>query len=444
MLAVKREGPVKITKKTIESYWPRRAAGQRIVIQDNECRGLSLIVNAHSMTWTYSWKPPGVNAETGRRFSSTSLALGNTVTHTPDQARNAANLMKGQAKGGADLAKVRRDNGKALADERTWTVNRLLELYEPAVKARVKKSTGAAISAGHAADELAHMRFAVAAMKAGRSKISEIGKDDLRMMLDAEARKPATARARFGACYRFFDWAKDQGYLTLNPCDLIAKARRPGTPSARTHCLSPAQLARIWHAADGAEGLFPVHRDLIRFLIAVPCRRGEARSMDWSQVDLTDAVWRQPSALTKNGKAHQFHLHALALQMLWQRHLDAGAPPAGLVFPAPRTGRVIDTFGPMKVAIDIAAELTGWHFHDFRRSYASALGEASFSETVADLTLNHRAAATRSGVLGAYQVSTRWDDQVKAMQLWGDLLAAAISGKGGPTGSNVLNFRKAS
>jgi hypothetical protein len=45
---------------------------------------------------------------------------------------------------------------------------------------------------------------------------------------------------------------------------------------------------------------------------------------------------------------------------------------------------------------------------------------------VADAVLNHRQAATRGGVLGVYQRSSCWPEQVKAMEHWGRLLTDAI------------------
>ena len=46
-----------------------------------------------------------------------------------------------------------------------------------------------------------------------------------------------------------------------------------------------------------------------------------------------------------------------------------------------------------------------------------------------DAVLNHRQAATRGGVLGVYQRAQRWPEQVKAMEAWGAILAAAIEGR---------------
>jgi hypothetical protein len=92
-----------------------------------------------------------------------------------------------------------------------------------------------------------------------------------------------------------------------------------------------------------------------------------------------------------------------------------------------RSGREIDTFTDIRAALVAAtksenngAPLDRWTWHDFRRSFASALGEASIPEAVADAVLNHRQAATRGGVLGVYQRSSRWPEQVRAMELWGD------------------------
>jgi integrase len=184
-------------------------------------------------------------------------------------------------------------------------------------------------------------------------------------------------------------------------------------------------LARLWHGAERLDE--PVWRDLARFLIAVPCRRGEARRLDWAHVDLSASEWRQPRHLTKNRDPHRLHLHSLALQVLRARQDATGGN--GLVFPAPKSGGPVDTFSKIKVMLNEAPGLSNWTWHDFRRSFATALGEAGIPEAVADAVLNHRQAATRGGVLGVYQRASRWPEQVRAMELWGRLLAAAIEGR---------------
>ena len=202
-----------------------------------------------------------------------------------------------------------------------------------------------------------------------------------------------SARARFGALSRFMDWCQDAGHVQANPCLLIPRSRRPKAPQARSHYLGPADLARLWHAAEWLDE--PVWRDLTEFLIAVPCRRGEAAHLEWSHLDLAAAEWRQPGRLTKNRDPHRLHLHPMALEVLRARYQATNG--SGLVFPSPKSAAVVDTFSDIKARLmEDGTALAGWTWHDFRRSFATALGEAGIPEAVADAVLNHRQSATRA------------------------------------------------
>jgi integrase len=428
---VLREGPVKITKAAIDAAWRRRAKDTRLVLGDAECRGLALVVNPGSMAWTFSYKPRGADPVSGRRFATRSVTIGTPASHSPDDARAEANRLKGRAKSGRDPAAERREKAAAGAARRARTLGRLLDAYADALPRRPKLRGSGTASAKHVSEEIAHARAAVATMKAEDKPASDVTAADLRVLLSAEAVRPAVARHRFGALSRFFDWCQDEGHVAANPCALLAKARRPRGVAARDHFLHSEQLARVWSAA---EGLPPVHRDLVRFIVAVPCRRGEAARLDWSHLDLGAGAWTQPSRLTKNGGAHRIHLHALALALLRERHVAAGRPAAGLVFPAPQSGGPVDTFSDIKAALDGASGLAGWRFHDLRRSFATALGERGIPEPVADAVLNHRQAATRGGVLGVYQRAQRWPEQVGAMNAWGAMLAEAIEAASAASG----------
>jgi integrase len=261
-------------------------------------------------------------------------------------------------------------------------------------------------------------------MAAGDKPIEDVAPVDVRRLLATDPERPNAARHRFSALRRFFDWAHDEGFVGGNPCAAIPKARRPRPPASRANCLSLAQCATLWRAANF---LPPVWCDFVRFMIAVPCRRGEAASLDWAHVDLSAATWSQPGRLTKNREPHRLHLHPLAKAILAGRYEAAGRPASGLVFQAPRSAKQIVAFSAIARALKSAAlELTDMRLHDLRRSFATSLGEAGVSETIADAILNHKQSATRAGVLGVYQRSTRWGEQVAAMQYWGRLLSAAL------------------
>src|SRR5689334_12699082 len=81
-MLVTSEGPTKITKAVIATAWRRREPDHRLIIRDKECRGLTLIVNATSMAWSYAYRPRGTDANTGKRWPNKTITIGNPATHS--------------------------------------------------------------------------------------------------------------------------------------------------------------------------------------------------------------------------------------------------------------------------------------------------------------------------------------------------------------------------
>ena len=115
-MKVLREGPVRITKATVDAAWRRRKPGEWLVIGDAGCRGLALVVNPTGMAWRFDYKPRGTDLRTGKRFSTRSITIGSPETHSPDAARDAASRLKGEAKAGADPAAAKRTAIAAAAE----------------------------------------------------------------------------------------------------------------------------------------------------------------------------------------------------------------------------------------------------------------------------------------------------------------------------------------
>jgi integrase len=438
--------------------WRKRKPDHRLIVRDKDCRGLALIVNPTATTWSYSYRPRGSDPVTGRRWPNRAVTLGNPASLSVDDARMEANRIKGQAAVGADPSAERKARVETERRQRGATLGRLADEYAKAFTRRAKVRGAGLPSPRYVEEEMRQLKLAIAEMDAMETPAALLTDADVGRLLAVGS----NLHARFGALFRFLDWCQDAGYVKANPCLLIARTRRPKARQPRAHFLTPAELARLWLAAGHLEE--PVWRDVARFLIATPCRRGEAALLEGSHVDLATAEWRQPSHMTKNGEPHRLYLHAMALEVLQARrkafveaqvrgvhqkvapNLADGAPRSGLVFPAPVSGEVLQTFSAIKAALAAATGpqdgkegsvvLDGWTWHDFRRSFATALGEAGVSETVADSILNHRQSATRGGVLGVYQRASRWPEQVRAMDLWGKLLAEAITGAGPP--ANVV------
>src|ERR1700693_2875261 len=117
---------------------------------------------------------------------------------------------------------------------------------------RPKMRGAGAPSPGYVAEEMAQLRMALGDMKAEERPAADLTDADVRGMLSA-AVGITTARKRFGPLSRFLDWCQDAGHIPANPCALISRARRPKTPQARAHYLTPAALARLWKAAERLE-----------------------------------------------------------------------------------------------------------------------------------------------------------------------------------------------
>ncbi|HJS85225.1 MAG TPA: integrase arm-type DNA-binding domain-containing protein, partial [Acetobacteraceae bacterium] len=177
-VTVTSEGPVKITRAVIEAAWKRRAPGRRLVVRDAECRGLALIVNPTAMAWSYAYRPRGADPATGRRWPNRSVTLGNPASHSPEAARHAANELKGKTAAGHDPAAERRARA-AEAAKRTRTIGHLLDAYAAALPTRPKLRGSGLVSPGHAADEVANARVAVALMNAVDKPVADLTVADL-------------------------------------------------------------------------------------------------------------------------------------------------------------------------------------------------------------------------------------------------------------------------
>ena len=435
-MKITREGPVKIGVKTIERVWKSRARDARHSVTDSERRGLALIVNSTSMAWAYSYKPRGVDPATGKRFNTTAVNLGSPATLSPDQARAEANRIRDAVATGGDPATDRKTAIVEAALARASTVERAVADYVATLPAKEKKG-GGRISTAWIKEQTEHLGRAVAALGVASDPIESVDAKTVRALQRGEA-----YRHRFGALNRFFDWAVHEDRIAANPCASIGKAYRPAAGGERERTPTLKELAALW---GGAEALEPTFRDFVRFAISTPARRNEIATMDWRHIDLEERVWRQPGRLTKNRDAHELRLNPLALEILTRRWEATGRPKAGLVFPSPRSGAPITAFSGVLRALHRAAPaVERWALHDLRRSFATTLGRlGQDDEATIDAVLNHRQSATRGGVVGVYNKSTRLPAQHAALERWGGLVADALEGRFPKEGEVISLARRA-
>ena len=81
----------------------QREAGKRIILADTECRGLRLVINANSASWTYAYRKRGFS-DGGKRYPQRTMKLGDLKTMSAANARLQADQIKAAVRDGLDPA----------------------------------------------------------------------------------------------------------------------------------------------------------------------------------------------------------------------------------------------------------------------------------------------------------------------------------------------------
>jgi integrase len=112
--------------------------------------------------------------------------------------------------------------------------------------------------------------------------------------------------------------------------------------------------------------------------------------MRWSEID--GDLWTMPKERYKTGRAN-----AVPLTPTMQTILEAIPRTADFVFTT--TGRTpISGFSNAKEALDRRSGVTGWRFHDLRRTARSLMSRVGVPSDIAERVLGHAI----SGVAGVY------------------------------------------
>jgi integrase len=393
----------------------------RQLLRDPEVRGFTAIIHGESVAYQFGYKPRGTDPTTGRRFSSRYIRIGDSGTHALQEARDAARRLRLRVQLGEDpkAAELRTRDAARVASRQRITCDQRLAAYEKALQSRGR-------SVKYRGEELGNTRLTLT-----QGRLADLTPEEITPQLVELALAACSAsarRARFGSLDRFLRWAlKGTGFTpATSNFDAFEK---PAAPAARSRVLSGGEIAAIWKAADRAPSA--IAADLTRFLITVPCRRGEAAIMKWSDVDLAGRVWTMPTS--KNSDPHSFPLNDRAILVLLRRRQD---DPTEHVFPC--VGGADAPFNAWNDLIDNLREyaaIADWRLHDLRRSFVTLLAEAGTDETLLDLIINHRASKSRSGVKGIYQRAERWAERVKALHDWNLFLDQQL-------GENVAPLRR--
>lgn len=131
-------------------------------------------------------------------------------------------------------------------------------------------------------------------------------------------------------------------------------------------------------------------RDFFLIALLTGARRGNVLSMQWKDVDLTDAAWRIPGQVMKNGQPHIVPLGPEAVQILSLR-AEANPPGSAYVFPSERSasGHMVSPTKAWKQLL-ARAGLKDLRPHDLRRTLGSWQARTGSSLILIGKSLAHK------------------------------------------------------
>lgn len=401
---------LRIDKKAIEkAIKDQRSVNGRLFLADTDCKGLRLVINSRTASWTYAYRKRGFDFG-GKRFPMRTLKLGDVVTMTPTEARFEAEQVKALVRDGGDPAaerrKAQRDQLNASDADRplTWW----LDVY---VRSELGDDTR------HKQYEASHIRLGLAEMEMSDQPPASIAEDNIKDLLQLHRDRPATARHRFGAMSRFLDFLQDQKVIQSNPAQSVSKKRRPKPPAPRSTYYDAEVLNKLWNPE---QPLKEVYLRYLRFLITTPLRAKEAAELKVGQVSLSRLEISLSAADTKNNEAFVMPLSELAKQqLLIKKHTEAQR-----VFQlSSKPGQPMKSWSHFNASVRKATGVQNFNLHDLRRTFATLIAEHSeFGEGLIDGLLNHKQSATRSGVIRHYQMAKHVERRREVMDWWDKFL----------------------
>jgi integrase len=262
-----------------------------------------------------------------------------------------------------------------------------------------------------------------------RMPIASITRGDVNRLIDTIIARGAEVHANrvLARIHAFFNWTVERGRLSASPA---AGMKPPTKERPRDRVLSDDEVRWLWRACDELEWPFG---PLTKLLLLTAQRRNEVAGMEWSEVDLKNAIWTLPGEKVKNNRAHEVHLSDAALEVL------KSVPRVGdrLIFTSTGSNPV-SGFSRAKTRLDVkmhaakrtelgkkAEAIPGWILHDLRRTAATGMARLNFPPHVVDKVLNHVSGTIR-GVAAVYNRFEYLEEQRAALQAWGRFIEALM------------------
>lgn len=223
-------------------------------------------------------------------------------------------------------------------------------------------------------------------------------------------------------------WMK-RGMIERDILDLVEDHKQP--IRQRQRVLTPHEWGSVWNATTTMAEARPFPAMAVKLLMMTGARKNEIARMEINHIDLDKSEVHIPSEASKNGDPHIVCLNDTAIAVV-REALDlreATGATGKYVFSNDGGKTPVYLGSQIKAAIDEISGVTGWVVHDLRRSWATHLAESGITAEVVDLSLNHRASASRGGITAVYNKSLRLPERRAAAAKWGEITHRWLTGE---------------
>lgn len=226
-----------------------------------------------------------------------------------------------------------------------------------------------------------------------------------------------TARRLRGTISSVFKLAVVTLRATSDPTTPLHGALLPPKVEGRAAITDEKELGKLLQAIDEYDG-WPTIRAALQLLMLTCVRPGEVRGATRDEFDLKGAVWRIPAERMKMRQPHDVPLSRQAVAVakdIWP--LSHGGT---LLFPSIRSPRRPLSENAFNAALRRMGygkdEVTA---HGFRVTASTILNTRGYDADVIEAVLAHQ---DGNAIRRTYNRATYWEQRVKLMQEWADLL----------------------
>jgi integrase len=232
---------------------------------------------------------------------------------------------------------------------------------------------------------------------------------------------PGVGNTLYRMVSSFLSHAETHGWIEASPLPHRSISSIAPPPAPRERVLSDDELLAVWSATSQ---LRPKAGVFARLLIMTAARESEAADVAVGELDLAHARWAIPGDRTKNGRGIVLPLHPLLvpdLQTVWPRH-GAGE---GWRLLGDVAGSGFKGFGKLKQRVDGLSGVTGWRWHDLRRTARTGMTRLGVPREHAEAALNH--VSGRSSLERTYDRHDFAEEVIAAVGRWQAHVCALVT-----------------